>query len=82
MVDVDFDKLLEYSVELVDYDGVLPLLVRAVIMKQWTNNLNKKGLYKDIIKECAETKPTNYTEAVNELKVWCNQNPDYQDIII
>jgi len=81
-IEVDFDKLLKYSEELVDYENVLPLLIRAVIMKKWTSNLNKKGLLPVIRKQCIATKPKDYDEAVTELKKWCEQNKEYKDIII
>ena len=81
MITVDFDKLVERSDELVDYDGKLPLLVRAIIMKKWTDNLNRKGLYAKIIKECVDTKPHTYDEAVRELNNWCEENTDYKDFI-
>jgi hypothetical protein len=82
MVEVDYDKLLEYSEVLVDYDGMLPLLIRAVIMEEWTRNLNNKGLYLKVISECCKNRPHNYTEAVNELKEWCKHNKEYKDILI
>ena len=81
-IEIDFDKLLKYSEELVDYEDVLPLLIRAVIMKQWTRNLNKKGKLPLIREQCITTKPRNYTEAVQELKEWCSKNKEYEDIIL
>lgn len=80
-VEVDFDKVIEYSEELTDYDGKLPLLVRAIIMKKYTRNLNKKGLYNKVMQECVETKPHTYDEAVKELTEWCNKNQEYKDMI-
>ena len=81
MSEIDFDKLLEYSKDLVDYEDVLPLLIRAVIITEWSRNLNRKGLWIDINKRCVETKPHTYNEAVKELAEWCNENTDYKDII-
>lgn len=82
MTEVDFDRLLEVKDEFVDYEGVLPLLIRAVILKKWSNNLNKKGLWIDVNKECVATKPKSYHEAVDELKEWCNKNPQYKDLVV
>ena len=82
MTTVDFDKILEVKDELGDYEGVLPLLIRAVILKKWSNNLNKKGLWVEVNKECLATKPKSYTEAVKELEDWCKNNPSYHDLII
>ena len=82
MITVDFDRLLEVKDELVDYEDVLPLLIRAVILKKWSDNLNRKGLWVQINKECVETKPSTYEEAVSELKEWCKKNPKYKDLVV
>ena len=81
MVEVDFDKLIEYSDELKTYDGGLPLLIRAIIMKQHSKHLMNLGLYDTIMSEYAQSKPHTYTEAVKELTDWCSKNTDYKDII-
>lgn len=81
MVEVDFDKLLDYSDELKTYEGSLPLLVRAVIMKEHSRNLMKLGLYNEIMREYAQSRPHTYSEAVKELEKWCKKNKDYKDII-
>ena len=82
MVEVDFDRLLERCDELVEYEDVLPLLVRACIMTEWTRNLNKKGLYLDVIKKCVESNPRTYDDAVNELRDWCDMNEIYKDFLL
>lgn len=79
--EVDFDRLLEVSDDLVDYGGKLPLLIRAVIMKQYTKNLIKKGIYKEVMSECSNTKPHTYDEAVEELSEWVKQNQEYKELI-
>lgn len=80
-LEVDFDKVIEYSEELTDYEGKLPLLVRAIIMKKYTRNLNKKGLYNQVMKECVVSKPHSYGEAVTELNEWVQDNPQYNNMI-
>lgn len=82
MVEVDFDKLLDYSTELVEYEDVLPLLVRAVIINKWSRNCNRKGIWVNINKECVDTKPKTYDDAVKELVDWVKDNPEYKDMII
>lgn len=79
--EVDFDKILEYSKNLITYEGKLPLLVRAVIMKQYSKNLMKKGIYSEVMSECANTKPRTYTEAVKELTDWVKENKEYTDML-
>ena len=81
VTEVDFDKLLEYCDDLITYEGKLPLLVRAVIMKEYSENLNKKGLYDKVMRECVETKPHTYDGAVGELMRWCTENQKYKDMI-
>ena len=75
--EVDFDKILEYSEELKTYDGKLPLLIRAVIMKDYTKNLLKTGSYNKVMSECVGTKPHTYSEAVQELSDWIKENSEY-----
>ena len=79
--EVDFDKILEYSETLITYEGKLPLLVRAVIMKPYSKNLMKKGIYSEVMSECANTKPHNYNDAVKELTEWVKENKEYKDMI-
>lgn len=81
-MEVDFDKIIEYSDELKTYEGALPLLVRAIIMKQHSKHLMKLGLYDTVMGEYAQSKPHTYTEAVKELNEWCKANKEYKDIII
>lgn len=81
MTEIDFDKLLETSQELTDYEGVLPLLIRAVIINEWSKNLNKKGLWVEINKQCVDTKPKTYEDAVKELEDWVKDNNEYKDLI-
>lgn len=80
-ISVDWDRLLEVKDELVDYEGVLPLLIRSVIINRWSRNLNKKGLWVGINKKCLDTKPKSYDDAVKELFDWCKDNPKYKDLI-
>lgn len=79
--EVDFDKILEYCENLITYEGKLPLLVRAVIMKQYSKNLMKKGIYFEVMSECVNTKPHTYAEAVKELTEWVKDNKEYKDMI-
>ena len=79
--EVDFDKLLEVSDDLVDYGGKLPLLIRAVIMKQYSKNLIKKGIYAQVMRECSNSKPRSYEESVEELSEWVKQNQEYADLL-
>ena len=82
MVEVDFDKIVDYSEELIDYQGFLPLLLRNLIMDKWSKQLFKNDLYYEIIQECVDTKPHNYDDAVKELVDWVKHNPQYKDLII
>ncbi len=79
--EVDFDKVIEASEELKDYDGFLPLLIRAIIMKAHSRHLNKVGLYDEVIKEEIATKPKTYEEAVKELADWCKEHKEYKDLV-
>ena len=81
MVSVDFDRISERCNELIDYPQALPLLIRCLIMRKWMNNLEKKGLYEKVIRECKDTMPKDYDEACNELYDWCKNNKDYMDLI-
>jgi hypothetical protein len=81
MFEANYDKILEVCDELTDYDGVLPLLIRAVVMKKYSRKLKKKGLYHNVIRECIRTKPHTYEEAVKELQDWVKVNNDYEDLI-
>ena len=82
VMEVDFDKLLEVKDDFLEYEDVLPLLIRAVIINKWSRNLNRKGLWVEINKKCVDTKPHTYNEAVKELSDWCKKNPEYKDLII
>lgn len=79
--EVDFDKIIEVSEELKKYDGFLPLLIRAIIMKAHSRHLNKIGMYDEVIKQEIESKPRTYEEAVKELENWCKENPKYKDLV-
>ena len=80
--EVDFDKLLEVCDDLTDYNGKLPLLIRAVVMKKYSKKLLKKGIYNEVMSECVNTKPHTYDEAVQELSEWVQENKEYKNLII
>ncbi len=79
--EVDFDRILEVCDDLATYEGKLPLLIRAVVMRKYSKNLLKKGIYSQVMSECANTKPRSYEEAVEELSDWTKENKDYKDLI-
>ena len=79
--EVDFDKIDEKADEFKRYEGFLPLLIRAIIIKQHTKTLRKCGLYETVIRQEIQTKPQTYDEAVNELAEWCNENEEHIDLI-
>lgn len=81
IMEVDFDKLIEASKELKKHEGFLPLLIRAIIIRQHTKTLRKCGLYEKIIREEIQTKPKTYDEAVKELDEWCKEHKEYSNII-
>ena len=81
MVEVDYNKIMDYSDELINYDSMLPLLVRTVIMSEWCNHLRSVGVYDEVINECILTKPHNDKEALKELTDWLKDNPKYKDMV-
>lgn len=81
-MEVDFDKLIEASQELKKHEGFLPLLIRAIIMRQHSKTLRKCGIYEKTIRKEIETKPKTYEEAVKELNEWCKKHKEYSNIIL
>ena len=82
MVEIDYDKIAEISDDFIEYDGVLPLLIRCLIFRKWCKHLMKIGEYDSIMKECIDTMPKDFDEAEKELIDWVKNNPQYKDIII
>ncbi len=78
---IDFDKLIEASDDLKKYEGFLPLLIRAIIMRQHSKTLKKAGIYEKVINKEIRTKPKTYDGAVKELEKWCNENKEYKKVI-
>ena len=79
--EVDFDKIVTASETLKKHEGFLPLLIRAIIMKQHTKTLKKCGLYEEVISKEISTKPQTYDEAVKELEDWCKEHTEYENLI-
>lgn len=81
MIDVDFDRIADRSDELIEYDGFLPLLIRALIIDKWSDYLLSVGKYDEVMDECSRNKPHTLNEAVKELVAWVKDNKDYKDLI-
>ena len=81
MREVDFDKIVDISDDLIEYEGFLPLLVRALIMDKWSLHLMDIGEYDEIMRKCGENKPHTMDDAVNELIMWINENKEYEYLI-
>ena len=81
MVDIDFDMIADRSDDLINYDGFLPLLIRALIMDKWCNHLLNIGKYDDVMVECSENQPITFDDAIDELIVWIEDNKEYIDLI-
>ena len=79
--EINYDKIAELSDELTKYNGVLPLLIRALIFKKWVKYLESIGSYDTIIKECIRTMPKDFDEAQQELINWVKMNKEYSDMI-
>lgn len=80
----DYVKAVEYCNELETFEGYLPCLLRPLPFNnvKYYTNLQKIGLYEEVIEQVEKTRHYSLDEKMDELALWVKDHPKYSDVLV
>ena len=82
-MEYDSLKIRSKSLELENYSGYLPWIIRREIdLDNYQENLEKKGVYDNYKDELSESMMSSYKKHKEEFLLWIKSNPKYREFLI
>lgn len=80
----DYVKAVEYCNELETFEGYVPCLLRPAPFNllRYYDNLQKKGLYDEVIEKTEQARDFSFDEKMSELEEFVKKHPKYSDVLI